>query len=73
MQKASGIFGFRLHWRNGKIVFQTALTQFDADDFEMHIFSFVKTVDEIDNIIFQAKQKNASIIYTIVLKVSMSI
>lgn len=51
-----------------KIVFQTALTQFDADDFEMHIFSFVKTVDEIDNIIFQAKQKNASIIYTIVLK-----
>ncbi len=40
-----------------KIVFQTTLTQFDADDFEMHIFSFVKTVDEIDNIIFKPNKK----------------
>ncbi len=51
-----------------RIVFQTALTQFNVNDFEIHMFSFVKTNDEIDSIIYQAKQKNASIIYTIVLK-----
>lgn len=51
-----------------RIVFQTALTQFNVNEFEVHMFSFVKTIDEIDGIIYQAKQKNASIIYTIVLK-----
>jgi len=50
------------------VVFKTALSQFCSDDFDVYTFPFIKTYKDVDVIIKRAKEYNAIVIYTVVLK-----
>lgn len=50
------------------ILFKTALSQFNTELFEIYTFPFIKTFQDVDTIVKKARECNAIVLYTVVMK-----